>query len=161
MKFSRYLMLLSVLLFFMFYGFTKEARANSVSPDDAASQIVDAIASQDRNAFEKLFFTENDLPTDSDYDYYFGLEAPSRLRSFFLNSNIDHSIFYQNDNAAVIVFFRGELVDNLTDLDWSCIGNHWLELYAVTEIVKRGNIWYFDGTPFYLFRHAPWTDDYG
>ncbi|RTE86459.1 MULTISPECIES: hypothetical protein [Gammaproteobacteria] len=154
---------ISILFFFMLNACGAPAQSAPLTTETqvVASQLIAALRSKDRSAFEQLFSSEDNLPTNADYNFYFGLEEPSRLRRFFLNPSIDYSIFNQVDNSVVIVYFRSDLVDKPTVLDWELIGSHWLELYAATEIIKKNNRWNFDQTPFYLFRHAPWAHDYG
>lgn len=132
---------------------------------DAASQIRNAVIQTDKNQFISFFENTSDL-SESDFVYYFGTTAkPSALRKFMSKPNIKSHVFARMDDdgqeIVTVVYFDADVVQKPTALDWSKIGDGWLEKYAAVDLVRVSGKWYFDKTPFFFFRHAPWAGDYG
>lgn len=130
-----------------------------------ASRIRKAVIQEDKSQFIR-FFADTSYLSDGDFAYYFGTVRPSALRKFLGKPNIKSRIFFaevgdDGKEIATVVYFDASVVQEPAALDWNKIGEGWLEKYAAVDLVLIGGKWYFDKTPFFFFRHAPWAGDYG
>lgn len=160
---NRWVFLFAAALAVCFLGVTGCASARS-GADDVASRIKDAVIQADRDQFRQFFADNSDLSED-DFAYYFGLEEPSLLRKFLVNPGVSSKSFDgvndEGRKVITVVYYHSGSAEEPDNLDWNKIGNGWLKEYAAVDLVLINGKWYFDKTPFFFFRHAPWAGDYG
>lgn len=161
---SRWLLFFAVALAAWFPWLTGCASTGDDDASAVASQIREAVIHADKSQFKQFFSDASDVSED-DFAYYFGEAQPSELRRFLSKKSIRSRAFSGMDDSGrkivTVVYFDANLVKEPTALEWKKIGDGWLKKFAAIDVVLIGDKWYFDGTPFFFFRHAPWAGDYG
>jgi len=127
--------------------------------NDFAQALVASITNEDSIAFRRF------MPNDIEFDANDIENSFLSLNVFFKNKTIKSITFnsrfdtYNNENYAIIVFTQDS--ENNNDLNWKEIGKGWMEYILAVEVTYTEEGWKFLGTPFFMYRHAPWANDYG
>ena len=137
--------------------------SNNANLYSAIDGVINSIRHRDKMTFNNFFANEALKATDEDLEYYFGktkkIFTASKMRFILFESNgIDK---YVDGPKVIIVFYNSSTIDPPKSVDWKKLENHWLKNILVLEMQKIDGEWKFIQTPFYFFRHTPWSDDYG
>jgi hypothetical protein len=151
----------NIKLFLLLFAIILTTSTLAKYSNSIAASLLNIMISKDSYAFEKHFIDKDLKPTEDDYLYYFGgNDNNSALVTFLSHIDIQHKTF-ENNNLLTIVYYRNSLMPVPEMIDWQKFKTGWLESVVVVEMKQVQGKYVFDKTPFFLFRHAPWAQDYG
>jgi len=128
--------------------------------DFFAQKSIESMRNKDSSLFKEYLFSESLSEKDilyvfNKYSVFFNNEGGVKYSMRRL-SDLSSSVECQYSN--ILLFYKGELPKNLT---WSFVENSWGRNVLGVEVDCVDGEWKVSGTPFYMYRHAPWAGDYG